>query len=177
MMKLLFIAIAMVFLAGCTAEQWDKVISKIPSPESGPSAQEEPTATPPSPPPPAPPQAPVATPLPPAPPKPPVATAERACFDLVQDKIAWDYKGSKRWSPTNVQRLCRDTTNASQPPACFNRVMHGQVNWGGGSRWNWQNAINLCEGTNNSAQTIACFQKGITAKQTWQQAINACQTR
>jgi len=167
----LFIAIVILFLGGCTAEQMGALISKIPGPDSGPVSQEEPIGIPVDPDP-----GPV---TPPPVVKPPVIakplpSAEKTCFDLVQGKIAWDYKGTRQWSPANVQRLCKGTTNPSQPPACFNRVMHGGVNWGGGTQWNWQNAINLCEGTNNASQTIACFQNRINAKQSWQSAISGC---
>src|SRR5262249_21995399 len=105
----------MVFVVGCTAEQWDRVISRLPSPESGPSSQEQ-----------SPEQPPAGTPLPPAPPPGTPPTPEAVCFGLVQDRIAWDYTGSRRWNPTNVRRLCRGTSSGPEPATCFNRV----IAWG-----------------------------------------------
>ena len=102
---------------------------------------------------------------------------EKVCYDQVQGKIAWEYKGSKRWAKGNLQRLCRGTSNGNQPAKCFDRVMHGGINYGGGTRWRGENAIDLCEGTNNASKTINCFQNQIRTGAQWQSAIRACQTR
>ncbi|MDQ3938836.1 MAG: hypothetical protein M3253_09190, partial [Chloroflexota bacterium] len=75
------------------------------------------------------------------------------CQDAVQGKIAWNYSGSTTWAPNNVERLCRGASD-DQPARCFQRVMHGGINWGGGTRWEWQNAIDLCEGTADANATI-----------------------
>ena len=104
----------------------------------------------------------------------PVAGAQSACEKMVQGKIAWDYKGSKTWNPTNVNRLCKGAENSAEPGKCFNRVMHGGINWGGGTQWQWKNALDLCEGTLNANATIGCFERKIKAGVKWPQAIKDC---
>jgi hypothetical protein len=101
-------------------------------------------------------------------------TRESLCFDNVQGQIAWDYQGSRLWSDTNVRNLCRGTIRPYQPGQCFNRAMHGGINWGGGTQWQWQNALNLCAGTNDADGTIACFQSKISQGIAWPEAIRAC---
>jgi hypothetical protein len=98
----------------------------------------------------------------------------KLCASLVQGRIAWDYQGSRGWDPQNLQNLCRGTSNPSQPPQCFERVMHGGINWGGGTQWQWQNALELCAGTNNAPASIQCFQDRITQGAQWPDAIRAC---
>jgi hypothetical protein len=102
--------------------------------------------------------------------------AETACFNFVQGNIPWSYDGASNWNPSNVTNLCRGTTVAAEPGRCFDRVMHGGINWGGGTQWQWQNALDLCKGTNNANNTISCFQGKIGAGSAWQQAISACRT-
>jgi hypothetical protein len=110
-----------------------------------------------------------------APPPPPGPTAaETACFNFVQGNIPWSYDGATNWNPTNVSNLCRGTTVAAEPGRCFDRVMHGGINWGGGTQWQWKNALNLCKGTNNANSTISCFQGKIAGGAAWQQAISQC---
>ena len=99
-----------------------------------------------------------------------------SCASRIQNRIAWDYEGNKRWADGNIQRLCRGAETSAEPATCFQRVMHGGVNWGGGTRWQWQNAIDLCEGTTDAARTIACFQRRIRAGEQWSAAIRACET-
>jgi hypothetical protein len=99
---------------------------------------------------------------------------EKRCFDLVQGKIAWNYSGSTTWAPNNVQNLCKGTSDADQPPRCFQRVMHGGINNGAGTQWIWQNASKLCAGTNDADKTISCFQAKIAAGNQMAQAIDAC---
>jgi len=96
-----------------------------------------------------------------------------ACFQSVQGKIAWDYKGNKRWSPSDINRLCRGAERSREPAACFNRVMHGRVNYGGGTKWQWKNALNLCKGSKNANATISCF-KSRVQRGGWQPAIKTC---
>ena len=99
------------------------------------------------------------------------------CEKMVQGKIAWDYKGSKTWNPTNVNRLCKGAEKSAEPAKCFKRVMHGGINWGGGTQWAWKNALDLCEGTLNANATIGCFQAKIQAGIKWPQAIKDCDRR
>jgi hypothetical protein len=97
-----------------------------------------------------------------------------ACKEAVQGKIAWDYGGTKKWNPANVERLCRGAEGSVQPARCFRRVMHGGVDWGGGTRWQWKNALDLCRGTRDADATIACFEKRIRKGTGWREAIDAC---
>jgi len=96
-----------------------------------------------------------------------------ACFQSVQEKIAWNYKGNKRWSPSDINRLCRGAERSREPAVCFNRVMHGQVNYGGGTKWQWKNVLNLCKGSKNANATISCF-KNRVKRAGWQSAIKTC---
>jgi len=94
-----------------------------------------------------------------------------SCADLAQGQIAWDYEGNKDWNSDNVQNLCRGTSNPTEPPRSFDRVMHGGINWGGGTRWQWQNALDLCAGTNDAEATINYFQARIGQGVQWPAAI------
>jgi len=98
------------------------------------------------------------------------------CHDSLQNKVAWDYQGHKRWAQANMDRLC-GSTRSDQPAKCFNTVMHENVNWGGGSKWQWDNAINLCQGTLNANRTVVCFKNKISQGINWSSAINACKQK
>ncbi len=98
----------------------------------------------------------------------------QACANAVQGKIAWDYNGNKQWGQGNIDRLCAGATNSIEPAQCFDRVMHGGVNWGGGTQWSWTNAIDLCEGSTNANATIACFETAIHNGADWRNAIHEC---
>ena len=102
------------------------------------------------------------------------ANPERVCHEQVQNRIAWDYTGKRTWDLANIRRLCRGTSSPRQPPRCFQKVMHGGVNWGGGTRWKWQNALDLCEGTNNADMTLRCFERHINRGTAWREAIRVC---
>ena len=107
-------------------------------------------------------------------PTPAQAEIEQACFDLVQNKIEWNYVGSKTWDPPNIQNLCRGTTKSTEPPDCFQRVMHTGINWGGGIQWDWTEASALCAGTDDANATISCFKARIAQKVPKQAAIGEC---
>ncbi|MFW5443977.1 MAG: PASTA domain-containing protein [Methylococcaceae bacterium] len=96
------------------------------------------------------------------------------CSQAVQGKVAWDYKNNKRWAASNIKRLCKGAENSVEPAKCFNRVMHGGINWGGGTKWQWANVINLCEGSKNATSTIRCFQGLIKRRVPWKTAIQKC---
>lgn len=102
--------------------------------------------------------------------------AQSQCVRATQNKVAWDYKNSKKWAQGNLNRLCKGANNAA-PSRCFQRVMHGKVNYGGGSKWKWENAIDLCEQSTNANQTINCFKGKIRAGLKWKQAIAKCDER
>jgi hypothetical protein len=153
------IILAIVLAKSCGGNEPEGEESPTPTPE------ESATATPPATP--SPTETPTAAPV-------DHAALEKHCFDLVQGRIAWNYTGSTTWSPTNIQNLCRGTTQPREPPACFQRAMHGGINWGGGTQWQWQNALNLCQGTDNADATISCFQSKIAQGIGWPQAIPQC---
>ncbi|MEL6360932.1 MAG: hypothetical protein AAFR21_07585 [Pseudomonadota bacterium] len=105
------------------------------------------------------------------------AAARNTCENAVQGKIAWDYNGSRSWNASNIQRLCAGAETSREPAACFEKVMHGGVDWGGGTKWQWKNAINLCEGTSSHRTTISCFTSKIGQGVAWSQAIQSCESR
>lgn len=96
------------------------------------------------------------------------------CAARIQDRIAWDYNGSKHWDQNNIDSLCRGAEQSTQPAICFEKVMHGGVNWGGGTKWQWQNAVDLCKATTNANATIHCFQGEIKAGKSWKDGITQC---
>ncbi|TSA37467.1 MAG: hypothetical protein D4R63_12675 [Methylococcaceae bacterium] len=97
------------------------------------------------------------------------------CKNHVQNKIAWNYNGKTQWEEKNLAALCKDTTAPKEPGECFNKIMHGKVNWGSSDQWEWKNALSLCSGSNNSDATVTCFKKRIEAKENWNTAILECQ--
>ena len=102
--------------------------------------------------------------------------AETACHDFIQGNIPWNYDGATTWAPVNLDNLCQGTTVAAEPGRCFDRAMHGGVNWGGGTNWQWQNALDLCQGTSNADATVACFQGQVAGGTPWPQAVIACKS-
>ena len=112
-------------------------------------------------------------------PPPPAGTrrpSTATCEQAAQGKIAWDYSGSKQWRQENLERLCRGASD-DQPARCFDRIMHGGINWGRGTQWDSRNAIDLCEATTNADVTIGCFQRSLRAGNPWATAIAACDER
>lgn len=97
-----------------------------------------------------------------------------ACADAVQGQVAWNYEGNRNWASNNIERLCAGAGDTTQPAHCFERVMHGGVNWGGGVRWKWENALDLCRGTHDADGTIDCFESRIGDGLGWRRAIAAC---
>jgi len=97
-----------------------------------------------------------------------------SCVGSIQHKIAWNYRGNRKWNSTNLRRLCTGAEDSRAPGRCFNTVMHKGVNWGGGTKWKWKNAIRLCHGTKNSFRTIACFKNQVGRHVPWLKAIKAC---
>ncbi len=95
------------------------------------------------------------------------------CHESIQNKVAWDYKGNKQWATANLDKLCANNTT-DQPGQCFNKIMHGNVNWGGGTQWQWGNATKLCSNTLNANRTVVCFKNKIKNGENWSSAIAAC---
>src|SRR6185436_12291994 len=92
------------------------------------------------------------------------------CSSAVQGRIPWNSQGDTHWNPTNIDRLCSGGAGV-EPARCFERLIRGQVNWGGGSNWEWENAVKLCHASQDSNATIACFEGQIRARIAWESAI------
>ena len=108
-----------------------------------------------------------------------VERASAACYEAVQGKIAWDYKGNKTWNLVNVRRLCAGSLHPLEPGRCFNQVMFGSVYRGDGTRWRWDTALELCRGTGDADATISCFQnrQRLMPHATLREAISGCWSR
>ncbi len=105
------------------------------------------------------------------------ATPATACRTSIQDRIAWDYQGRKRWASENLDRICENATDSEQPGVCFSRVMHGKVDHGGGTRWKWPHALKLCAGTHDAQATVFCFTRAISRQRPWREAIEQCRVK
>jgi hypothetical protein len=105
---------------------------------------------------------------------------EKACFDYVQGKIAWDNAGAqKTWSPANVNRLCKNTASNSAPGDCFKYILFDGHMWGkrASDEVAWQQALDLCEGISNNQETTSCFKNSIAAGSSLTDAIKQCERR
>ena len=102
--------------------------------------------------------------------------AEKSCFALVQDKIAWNYTGTKHWSNKSITNLCKGTTQATQPPNCFSRAMFNGNQWSKNAshQMTWTLASQLCAGTNNSNQKINCLKQKIDQNKSLAAAVSNC---
>lgn len=101
-------------------------------------------------------------------------TTNLRCYANVQDLIAWDYNGSMHWDDTSLHKLCDGAPDPFQPGACFDRIMHGGISWGGGTRWQTEYALSLCQRSANSEQTVGCFQNAVNMRVPWAEAIEQC---
>lgn len=111
-------------------------------------------------------------------------TTAGECEDAVQNKIAWDYNESTRWSPVNLANLCKGAEDSEGPAECFKQIMFGGVDWGGGTQWNWQNALRLCQGAEEAPKRgirkrfrnsrVSCFKSRVSAGVNWSKAIDEC---
>ncbi len=95
------------------------------------------------------------------------------CTLALQGRVAWDYQGNTVWANANIESLCRGGRDA-EPALCFNRIMHGGIDWGGGTLWQWENATTVCQGTQSANATIACFQAQRAAGLDWRSAAGRC---
>jgi len=100
-----------------------------------------------------------------------------ACARAIQNKIAWDYKGSKKWDEESIKQLCGSQTRSVEPARCFQKVMFGGINRGRGTRWKWQDAIDLCEGASKASARIDCFKRALPRLRSQRAAIAACDER
>jgi hypothetical protein len=102
---------------------------------------------------------------------------EKACYEYVQGRIAWDAAGKKRsWAESNVKRLCKGTTSKYAAGNCFSYAMHKGSSWGKkpSHKMTWSIALDLCEGTNNAQQVTGCFKSAIAAGKTVNSAVRRC---
>ncbi len=99
----------------------------------------------------------------------------QACADALQGRVAWNYKGNKKWPRNLLSQLCSNGAASAEPARCFERVMHHGVSWGRGTKWSTNNAIKLCNGVKNANATIACFSRAVRKGMNWQRAMSKCQ--
>lgn len=98
-----------------------------------------------------------------------------ACAAAVQGRIAWDGRNNTYWTGRNLEALCEDAENSTEPGACFAHVMTSDaVNHGGGTHWNPGNALRLCAGATNTRERIACFDGKVAQRIAWGQAVDQC---
>lgn len=48
---------------------------------------------------------------------------ETKCFQMAQNKVAWNKAGNTEWERGNLQRLCKGTTNPPATIACFKNII------------------------------------------------------
>src|SRR3982750_2168529 len=60
---------------------------------------------------------------------------EQACFNEIQDKVAYDQQGNNHWNEANIRNLCKGAATATGPVACFKFRMPTS---------GWANAIKEC---------------------------------
>lgn len=104
--------------------------------------------------------------------------AETACYNLVQNRIAWNTSGSKSWNPKNIRKLCDGATVAAAPPACFSTAMFRGSAWGKKPthKMNWMLATQLCAKATSASAPITCLKSRLRANYSLQNAVNACDT-
>ncbi|MGB0921663.1 MAG: hypothetical protein ACPG1C_10150 [Alphaproteobacteria bacterium] len=61
---------------------------------------------------------------------------EARCHHMVQDRVAWNWKGDRQWNSANINDLCNNTQSAETTIICFEGVM--------AVRDDWRRAINAC---------------------------------
>ena len=57
---------------------------------------------------------------------------EQNCFNLVQNRVAYDKAGNKVWSEPNIRNLCKGTTNPAATISCFTNVINNFNDWNRG---------------------------------------------
>lgn len=96
------------------------------------------------------------------------------CAVAAQGKIKLHHNGSTLWDAASLNRLCTGAGSSIEPARCYDRLMGGQVSWGGGSVWQASNALALCAGTRSASRTIACFSNAIASGHAWRSATQLC---
>ncbi len=99
------------------------------------------------------------------------------CALAVRGKVPLRPNGPNTWDAASIARLCQGAENSAEPGKCFEKLMSGQVNWGGGTVWLTPNALVLCGGARSAGQTLDCFTKGIADGQDWRTTTARCRGR
>ncbi len=73
-----------------------------------------------------------------------IAQNEQDCFNRVQNTVAYDTTGNKRWNENNIKNLCQGTTDPPSTISCFSSKM---------PQIGWAKASQECAVTNISSQT------------------------
>ena len=63
---------------------------------------------------------------------------------------------------------------AKSPEACVQKVMKGDVNWGGGTTWQRKNAVALCKDAKDHNARTTCFTSTVAGGTSWSKAIKQC---
>jgi len=58
--------------------------------------------------------------------------SEQNCFNLVQNRVAYDRAGNKVWSEPNIRNLCKGTTDPAATVSCFSNVINNFNDWNRG---------------------------------------------
>ncbi|HRH44619.1 MAG TPA: hypothetical protein PKY82_23485 [Pyrinomonadaceae bacterium] len=58
--------------------------------------------------------------------------AEQNCFDMVQNKVAYDQLGTKAWNEDNIRKLCKGTTDPTATISCFKNIISKYNDWNRG---------------------------------------------
>ena len=62
------------------------------------------------------------------------AERSQSCFDMVQNKVAWNRQGDKSWNPGNVNNLCEGALNPTAVVDCFSQAIIAHDDWARATR-------------------------------------------
>lgn len=96
------------------------------------------------------------------------------CALATQGKVKIHQTGSRHWDAASLKTLCKGAEASTEPARCYDRLMSGQVSWGGGTAWETVNALALCGGSHGASQTIECFNNAIAFGHGWRTATHSC---
>ena len=96
------------------------------------------------------------------------------CALAAQGKVRVHHNGPRLWDAASLKRLCAGAGSSVEPARCYDRLMSGQIAWGGSSVWKADNALALCAGTPSATQTITCFRDAIALGEGWRSATQSC---
>lgn len=89
---------------------------------------------------------------------------EQNCFDMVQNKVAYDQLGTKAWNDDNIRNLCKGTTDPAATISCFTNIISSFNDWNRG--------IKECAGTQPIADS-GTIKRTITIKNNSGMVIDA----